>query len=99
MPATRSITWHFFQPSLVRKAVRKPSNSLSLQQGVKFCLTRLSDDWLCAENHRGWSCTQIPPELFRIIQCNKGTIPNTQAFGKIPKHIQDKVVWVDYEKK
>lgn len=58
----------------------------------------LSDDWLCAENHSGWLCTQIPSEVFRTIQYNKGTIPNTQAFGENPQYIQVKVVWVDYKK-
>lgn len=101
MPATRSITWHLFQPSLVRKVVRKPSKSLSLEAGNKILLNRrlFSDDCPCAENHSGWLCTQIPPEFHRTIQCNKGTIPNTQTFGKKLKRIQGKVVWVDYEKK
>lgn len=38
MPATRSIPWHLFQPSLVRKAVRKPSKSLSLEPRSKILL-------------------------------------------------------------
>lgn len=105
MPATRSITWYLFQRSLVRKVVRKPSKLLSLQQRSEILLytPTLSDDWVCAENHNGWLCTQIPPEFFRTIQCNKGIIPNTQAFEKKNKtkkqtHIQGNVIRVGYEK-
>lgn len=40
MPATRSITWHLFQPSHVRKVVRKHSKSLLLEQEIRFCSTQ-----------------------------------------------------------